>query len=146
MTESERFWSKVDKTSACWVWTAGRTTAGYGTFRAECGKVTAHRYAYEQKRGRVPPGALIRHRCDNPLCVRPGHLEVGYSEHNARDRQERGRTHNPALRLSAAKVRDIRRRAALGESQRAIGRRHGVSHSQVGRIVRGESWPDGPWP
>lgn len=28
----ERFWSKVEKTEGCWLWTAGRIPEGYGQF------------------------------------------------------------------------------------------------------------------
>lgn len=43
-----------------------------------------------------------------------------------------------ATRLSDADVTTIRERHAAGESQRALGRAYGVTHSHISRIVRFE--------
>ena len=32
-TAEERFWTKVEKTPECWLWTAGVTSLGIGQFR-----------------------------------------------------------------------------------------------------------------
>lgn len=153
---SKRFWSEVDKTGRpashenprlrCWIWTAGTFSTGYGQFRVGERKVKAHRFAYEDKKGPIPAGALVRHKCDNPLCVRPGHLEIGYSEHNARDRQRRGRTANPSTKLTRGRVLQIRRSLVQGESQSQIATRFDVTKATVGKIARAETWREGPWP
>jgi hypothetical protein len=71
----ERFWSKVDKTETCWLWTAARNNAGYGVFWND-GKVSvAHRYAYESGVGAVPSGLQLDHLCRVRHCVNPSHLE-----------------------------------------------------------------------
>lgn len=93
----ERFWEKVDKDGPlfadlgpCWLWTGG-TSYGYGLFW----NVPAHRWAYENLVGPIPPGLHIDHLCRNPPCVNPAHLEpvtvrentlrgVGTSAQNAR--------------------------------------------------------------
>jgi hypothetical protein len=62
-------------TSDCWVWTAARTTDGYGCFKDGPKQVMAHRFAYEQVIGPIPDGHQIDHLCRNPSCVRPEHLE-----------------------------------------------------------------------
>ena len=38
---------------------------------------------------------VIRHKCDNPRCVEPSHLEVGLQLDNMRDREDRGRGKRP---------------------------------------------------
>jgi hypothetical protein len=44
----ERFWSKVDKSGECWLWTAALTSEGYGVFGIYPGVAKrAHRLAYE---------------------------------------------------------------------------------------------------
>lgn len=72
-----RFWAKVEKTEACWLWTGARGRAGYGHFWSTAARqmTTAHRFAYELLVGPIPPGLQIDHLCRNRRCVRPDHLE-----------------------------------------------------------------------
>ncbi len=74
----ERFWSKVDKTEGCWLWTAGRfKSGGYGAFSSAPGKAArAHRVSYELLVGEIEPCVHLHHICEEPLCVNPKHLEV----------------------------------------------------------------------
>lgn len=89
---------------ACWVWIGGRTPTGYGVTSdsvkrgagdpAEARKSKlkmAHRLMYEILRGQIPPGKVICHKCDNPSCVRPGHLICATQADNVRDCIEKGR-------------------------------------------------------
>ena len=98
---SGRFWSRVDTTSDCWLWQRGKTTAGYGTFRAAGQRqVYAHRYAYQQVKGEIPGGLELDHLCRTPACVRPDHLEaVTHRENmlrgNGRASLNASRTHCP---------------------------------------------------
>lgn len=75
LSVEERFWSKVDKTAGCWVWTAGRVGGGYGTFTVDRRAQVAHRFAYELLVGPVPDGLQLDHLCRNRQCVNPAHLE-----------------------------------------------------------------------
>lgn len=43
----------------------------------------AHRYAYRLWVGEIPDGMEVHHRCRNPLCVRPDHLEIVTPRRNA---------------------------------------------------------------
>jgi len=79
----ERFWSKVNKTDTCWLWTAGRDKRGYGRFRNAEGKVErAHAVAYKMLVGPVPPKHEVDHRCHNKACVRPDHLRAATRKQN----------------------------------------------------------------
>jgi hypothetical protein len=60
--------------SACWLWTGGKSS-GYGTMTIDGRSVMAHRWAYEYFVGPIPPRLQIDHRCRNPSCVNPAHLE-----------------------------------------------------------------------
>ena len=89
---SERFWAKVQKTPACWVWTASTSRNGYGKFRLPEGPLTsAHRISWEWAYGPVPEGMCVLHRCDNPPCVRPEHLFLGTIADNNHDCVTKGR-------------------------------------------------------
>ena len=85
----ERFWSKVDKTEACWLW-IGAKSVGYGNFVVWSeashvkSNVLAHRWAYEQAKGSIPQGLELDHLCRTPACVRPSHLEAVTHQENGR--------------------------------------------------------------
>lgn len=71
----ERFWSKVEKSTSCWIWTATLTRLGYGHFRMGEKLRSAHRVAYELLVGPIPEGMTLDHLCRKPACVNPDHLE-----------------------------------------------------------------------
>lgn len=83
-TEVERFWSKVQKTDTCWLWTGTPTPAGYGKFGARRTMVLVHRYAYELLVGPIPEGLELDHLCFVKLCVNPAHLEPVTGAENTR--------------------------------------------------------------
>lgn len=91
---SRSFWRYVDASEerGCWLWTGSRRGANdlYGGF----GGTTAHRVSWAFANGRAPlTEEIIRHICDNPLCVNPDHLEVGSQQQNVDDMVQRGRGH-----------------------------------------------------
>lgn len=88
MTPTERFWSKVEKTSDCWLWMAGKTHDGYGRFWAAGGEVLAHRFAYEAAGGLIADGLQLDHLCRTRHCVNPLHTEPV----TCRENLERGDT------------------------------------------------------
>lgn len=113
--EANRFWSKVDKTGDCWIWTGGKHASGYGKFWRDDGRAARpHRWSYENANGPIPDGLDIDHRCHNDdpacvagvncrhrLCVNPDHLEaVTPKVNNARGRTvgnaNLAKTHCPA--------------------------------------------------
>ena len=91
---SERFWEKAQYSPGCWEWMRHKTTRGYGTFWMNNTNHRASRVAYELSLGPIPEGMVVRHKCDNPPCVNPDHLEAGTQLDNVRDRDERGRNGN----------------------------------------------------
>lgn len=70
----DRFWSKVDKTSGCWLWTAATDTDGYGRFRFEGRLVAAHRHALVLDGQDITGREVDHYVCHNHACVRPSHL------------------------------------------------------------------------
>jgi hypothetical protein len=135
---------------ACWEWTAGRFTNGYGQFRVGKRKVRAHRAYYERVVGPVPDGLILRHSCDNRPCCNPKHLIPGTHADNAADRESRGRgarngtslpgVCNPAAKLDPVRVAEALAMHAQGATLVAVARAFGISPSQAGNIVHGRSW------
>lgn len=81
-----RFWERVDKTDTCWLWTAGRTSRGYGMVMIDGNRQYVHRFVYELLVGPIPDGALIDHKCRVRACVNPQHLQPVMHGPNAENR------------------------------------------------------------
>jgi len=86
----------VDPKTQCWNWQGGKHEYGYGQFQMKInGKwraVQGGKAAWLIFRGVVPEGMQVRHKCDNPACVNPEHLELGTHKQNMGDRHTR-KTH-----------------------------------------------------
>lgn len=70
----ERFLSKVEKTSKCWLWTASKYRDGYGQISYNGTNARAHRVAWILFRGDIPEGMCVLQSCNNRDCVNPYHL------------------------------------------------------------------------
>lgn len=81
-------------TEGCWEWDGFRNDHGYGIVAYKYRSLRAHRVMYESINGPLPDGQVIRHSCDNPPCVNPGHLLPGTKADNSRDMVDRDRTGN----------------------------------------------------
>lgn len=75
-TDLERFWSRVDKTDTCWIWTGLVSRDGYGYLRFDGRNRLAHRVSYVIARGPIPDGLTIDHLCYVKNCMNPAHLEA----------------------------------------------------------------------
>lgn len=159
---AERFWTKVQKSDGCWLWTGGIASSGYGHAGCHGRVTTAHRVAWYLTTGEMPPSHLdVCHKCDVKTCVRPEHLFLGTRRDNVLDMLKKGRG-NPAkgdksssrlhpesrprgTKVYAAKLNDeivrfIRAEHAKGVGVRELGRRLRISHTTVGCVIRGVSW------
>lgn len=89
-----RFWSHVQKSDGCWLWTGARDDKGYGIGSGSSEHEWAHRYSFALAFGPIPGELSVLHRCDNPPCVRPDHLFLGTQKDNVIDMTRKGRHHN----------------------------------------------------
>ena len=144
----DRFWAQVDKSGECWTWTGYLTKKGYGSITWGKRQRPAHRVSWMIHFGEIPEGLVVRHRCDNPPCVRPDHLELGTVGDNVGDMWERGNPVIPALRggqhprakLTDEQVAEIKRLRASGVTAPAIAEQFGVSKWTVYKIGEGTRW------
>ena len=131
----ERFWSKVNKTSECWLWTGCCVKNGYGYFRVEGKMMYAHRVSWLLADNTIPDGLIVRHKCRNKNCVNPEHLETGTQKQNCDDRRRDGTVY---CKLTEEQVRQIRARST--ENQRLLGEEFGVSTRNISKIILRKSW------
>lgn len=141
----------------CLLWTTSLDRDGYGSTKVKCSdgrksRMHASRLAYILVHGHIPEGALIRHTCDNPLCVRPSHLLPGTPLDNARDRVARNRTRvrhgntHPCAKLNEDIVLQARERHIRGEGVMSIARSLGVCHGTIRPALLGLTWKHVPSP
>ncbi|MCI0564836.1 MAG: HNH endonuclease [Nitrososphaera sp.] len=143
----ERFWAKVEKTDTCWNWTAGTDPDGYGVIRLDNWKIQARapRVAWEMENGVIPNGMMVRHKCDNPKCVRVDHLELGTALDNKLDSVERNRHASGEgqgrAKLSWLQVEEIRRRYIPHVVPLSyFAAKYGVSIQTVYRVTQNKNW------
>lgn len=86
----------VDVTiDGCWEW-KGRIHNGYpsGHFSGIKSSQWAHRVSYALFNGPIEGGNHVDHTCNNPICVRPDHLEQKTPTANYKEIGKRARKRN----------------------------------------------------
>ena len=112
----------------CWLWQGALN--GYGRLSHGNRKYLTHRVAYHIWVGPIPEGMWVLHKCNDPRCLNPKHLELGDAAANTaymmacgrlpnRSGDYLGRQFSPkrkSSRLLRCSMRAIRRRTLLGAS------------------------------
>lgn len=154
ITEKDKgkFWINVNKRerSQCWDWVGAITKRKYGTISLSGMQHLAHRLSYLIHFGKIPKGLFVLHKCDNPNCVNPFHLEVGTQKKNMQDCVDRGRHHTaesynhgeecPWSKLTDAKVIAIRKLHSDGVICAELARRFNSSDSNIRDVCKRRTW------
>ena len=140
-----RFWAKVEKSEACWLWTAAKFRGGYGEFQLGRRAVRAHRVAYELVIGPILPGLQLDHLCRVRECVNPSHLEAVTAAENIRrglgGAHNRVKTHCPRGHPYDEANTYITKRG-----HRACRKCDAAAKARTVRMRRGESSATGRYP
>lgn len=145
-----RFWEKVKKTSedGCWLWTGAKDGGGYGILQIATNiREKAHRWSWQTYyKQNIPKGYQVLHHCDNPSCVNPRHLFLGTNQDNVTDKMRKGRFNpcfgnvNGMCKITEEDVKKIVELHNNGYSYRQITKLFPIGNTQIGRIIRKESW------
>lgn len=154
IAQFRRLLGDTSDTAKCWEWQGGRTkgpkSSGYGRFRVtrHCKKYTipAHRLAYVLHYSKQPDTLFVCHKCDNPSCCNPYHLELGTAKENMAEAGRRGRMNPPKgvkhhrAKLNDQAIRLIRFAHTNGFSTWTLAEIFNVSRTQIRHIVNNRGW------
>lgn len=103
-----------------------------------------HRLVYQQENNCIlSPDDIIRHKCDNPHCINPTHLEIGTTQDNVQDRVDRNRSarneNHGQTKLTNQQVIEIYYSTG---TQQQIAKKYNVSQRLVSLIKRKEIHKD----
>lgn len=136
----------------CWIWTGTRlcTKRGETYGRFSCGgkanhrQFLAHRVSFLMFHGPIPAKLLVRHKCEEKLCVNPAHIELGTYAQNTADSVARkvipvgSKKH--CSKLTEDSVRAFRERWRNGEKMINLSREAGVDDSTMHHALHGINW------
>lgn len=150
---TQRFWAgvQVGEPDDCWEWQKAKR-AGYGFFKLGRKKaIGAHRFSFAIHHGEIGDGLIVGHKCDNPACCNPSHLEAITYSQNSRDAHVRGKrdgtphqqvrgeaVHNAVL-CDAVVLRIIELRNE-GFGFKKIAAILGFSRDAIRAVVDGKTW------
>ena len=146
-----RFWSKIETggEDECWKVVAFNLNhCGYGEFSVKSKIILAHRFSFQLFHNRLIKDKMcICHKCDNPSCVNPHHLFEGTIEDNNTDKMNKGRfkpnkgEDSGMSKLTEIIVKQIRDEYKKGgTTQRKLGDKYGLHFTNIGYIIRRETW------
>ncbi len=108
--QTERFWERVDKTDACWLWTGGKFANGYGS---------VHPSRRKQFHPNYKENIVLDHLCGIRHCVNPRHLNPTTIYLNSR-REHQGLNRKPVLKIKSGQV--VKRYESLSIAAQDVGR------------------------
>lgn len=131
--------------NGCFIWSGYKNSSGYGVIRLNGRLHRVTRLVYQFTHRKKPDERdVVRHKCDNPACVNPAHLEIGSRNDNVQDMISRGRNLSgekcPWAKFSRAQADEIRRRRSIGERSVDLAREFGVHPNTIYAIFAEKSY------
>lgn len=129
--------------SGCWHWLYAQDGHGYGVIGNNYKTRKAYRVAYEVFNGPIPSGLVVRHLCNNPICVNPKHLALGTHLDNCRDAMAAGvmpaGSRNGMSKLTEIQVLEIRAKfPSISRSELAM--QYNCTLSMICKILNRKTW------
>ena len=121
--------------SQCWGLLGCSDANGYGVINLAGTVVCLHRLSWWLANGLpdMTSAMVVRHKCDNPACANPEHLEIGTQTDNIHDMFRRGRNKN--LRITSEKVAEIRVMRDSGVELQKIAKAFGICREHLWIIL-----------
>lgn len=131
----DKIFSNAEKIGDCLIWKGCKTPDGYPRItRNGNNNIRGHRYLYSQIHGEIQSNLVIRHTCDNRLCINPDHLVIGTILDNVFDRVDRKRGH---INISDSQIEQIKTlRSTTALSQKDVGSIVGCSQMYISKLER----------
>jgi len=129
--------------NGCWECYSHALHKGYPRARRNGKQTLIHRIFYERKYNvTLSSDIILRHICDNPLCINPEHLIPGTHEDNVADRIERDRSAKGAVngrsKLTEKEVLEIRNNTIL--NNRELSNKYKVDRKLIRLIRQNKIW------
>jgi len=130
----------------CRLWQGTIDNHGYGTWWRKIPdgetyrwlKTRPHRWILEVVLERkLRKNEVVMHLCDNPLCYRADHLEVGTVKQNNHDMMRKGRYKHSTQGIDGWTRKRIQKKYLSGLHQQTIADEEGVKREVVARAVKG---------
>jgi hypothetical protein len=140
------FEKDVIRKEQCWDWKGAKHEDGYSklSISYKIGIQSGHGASYIIHIGEIPKGMVIRHKCHNPVCTNPNHLEIGTIKENIRDSVDAGRnargSRNNKAKLKENDVINIQRMIEEKITNEEIAKNYNVSKSTIECIKYKRSW------
>ncbi len=140
-TKTVTYW--VDNND-CWICNSHRTCGGYPRIKTAEGKNTRmHRAVFIDyfHITNISSKIVVRHECNNKLCINPNHLLPGFSKHNTEDMVRAGSLKgikNPTCVLTENQALEIKNNTT--DSSKDLQERHNVTRYVVYGIQKGRTW------
>jgi len=116
-------------------------TSGYCVIMINGKRILLHRYIYIETFGPIKAGNVIRHTCDNTLCINPNHLVEGTNADNSRDMVNRNRSgkgiRNANSKLTEQQVIEIFNST---DSNKELAQKYNTDDTTIWYIKAGKRW------